>query len=338
MIILTTVSFIVIARNAERYLPSLLGDLSAQDYPHDSIQVVLVDSRSCDDTKKIITAFDGDFADIVRLDNPEATLPHGWNVAIPACTGDILVRLDAHSHIEGDFISKVVACMERGESIVGGQRISVFEEGSIWRAVLAHAECSAFGSGIAAYRREHEQRYVKTLAHAAYRRQVFEAVGPYDTRLSRTEDNEIHHRMRKAGYKFALCPEIVSYHHVRASLRGMLRQKFGNGFWIGRTLCVCPDCFSLYNFVPLAFVLALLLGTPLAFIIGQPLLALAVPALYLVAATLAMVAEITKEKHLLTALACLLLPFIFLIMHLIYGFGTLMGIISIPFWNKNGRR
>jgi cellulose synthase/poly-beta-1,6-N-acetylglucosamine synthase-like glycosyltransferase len=335
---LTTVSFIVIARNAERYLGSLLSDLSAQNYPHDKIQVVLVDSNSCDGTKRIITNFSGDFADIVRLDNPEATLPHGWNVAIPACTGDILVRLDAHSHIEGDFISNVVACMEGGEDIVGGQRISVFEQGSIWRALLAHAECSAFGSGIAAYRREHERKYVKTLAHAAYRREVFEAVGPYDTRLSRTEDNEIHHRMHKAGYKFALCPEIVSYHHVRASLRGMLRQKFGNGFWIGLTLSVCPHCFSLYNFVPLCFVLALILGTPLAFIIGLPLLALAVPALYLIAAVMAMVAEVAKEKHFLTALACLILPFIFLIMHLFYGFGTLFGIIHIPFWKKRSKK
>lgn len=335
---MTTVSFIVIARNAERYLGDLLSDLKAQDYPHDKIQVVLVDSNSCDGTKKIMTDFSGDFADIVRLDNNEATLPHGWNVAIPACTGDILVRLDAHSHIDSDFISNVVACMERGEDIVGGQRISIFEQGSIWRAVLAHAECSAFGSGIAAYRREHERKYVKTLAHAAYRREVFEAVGPYDTRLSRTEDNEIHYRMHKAGYKFALCPEIVSYHHVRASLRGMLRQKFGNGFWIGLTLGVCPRCFSLYNFVPLCFVLALLLGTPLAFLVKLPVLAAVVPALYLIAAIAAMVAEIAKEKRVFTALACLILPFIFLIMHLVYGFGTLMGIIYIPFWKKRSKK
>lgn len=329
---LTSVSFIIIARNAAHCLGDLLGDLTAQDYPHDLIQVVLADSMSEDGTYDIMNNFDGDFSEILSLKNKGVTLPCGWNVAIPQCTGDILVRLDAHSRIDSDFISNVVHCMDSGENIVGGQRVSIFECGSVWRAVLSHAECSPFGSGIAAYRREHRREYVKTLAHAAYRREVFEQVGPYDERLSRTEDNEMHYRMRQAGYKFCLCPEIVSYHHVRSSLRTMLKQKYGNGYWIGLTVGVSPFCFSLYNFVPLLFVLSLILGTVAALILHLPIIACIVPAAYLLASAAATAAEMAKEKDVKVKFGCLILPVLFFMMHLVYGAGTLIALVYMPIW------
>lgn len=52
----------------------------------------------------------------------------------------------------------------------------------------------------------------------------------YNEELGRTEDNEIHYRMRKAGFKLCYCPEIVSYQHTRNTLKGMLKQKYGNGY------------------------------------------------------------------------------------------------------------
>lgn len=64
--------------------------------------------------------------------------------------------------------------------------------------------------------------------------------------------------MRKAGFKLRFCPDIISYQHTRSSLPKMLKQKYGNGYWIGKTSKVCPGCLSVYHFVPWAFVMAII--------------------------------------------------------------------------------
>ena len=49
-----TVSVCVIAYNEEKYLPELLGQLSLQTYPHNLIEIVLVNSKSEDNTIEIM--------------------------------------------------------------------------------------------------------------------------------------------------------------------------------------------------------------------------------------------------------------------------------------------
>ena len=101
--------------------------------------------------------------------------------------------------------------------------------------------------------------------HAAYRKEVFEKAGNFNTKLLRTEDNEMHYRIRKAGYKLYCDPDIVSYQYARSNLRRMIKQKYGNGYWVGLTLGVCPGCISLFHLVPFAFVLGIIFTTLLLF-------------------------------------------------------------------------
>ena len=75
-----------------------------------------------------------------------------------------------------------------------------------------------------------------------YRKKVFDEVGPYNEKLARTEDNEMHYRMKQKGYKFLLSPNIKSYRYARSDLKGMIKQKYGNGKWIGKTVYYCPKC------------------------------------------------------------------------------------------------
>ena len=327
-------SFVVVAYQAERCLPALLSDLNAQDCDHGEVEVILVDSASGDGTRALMEQFAGtcDFARVAVLDNPGRTLPCGWNVALRECRGDVIVRLDAHARMGADFLRCVLQNIDSGEKIVGGQRITVFAKDTLWQKVLAHAERSIFGSGVADYRRAGGRRYVKTLAHAAYSREAFDAAGPYDERLVRTEDNDMHYRMRRCGYRFCLCPDIVSWHAARSSLRAMLRQKLLNGLWVGRTLGVQPRCLSLYHLVPAVFVLALLGCGALSLLLHSILPIALLLVAYFAAALLAMIKEMLGEKQpgVLAALFCL--PVLFFLLHLAYGIGTLAGACSLPIW------
>ncbi|MFR1477081.1 MAG: hypothetical protein ACLSB9_15995 [Hydrogeniiclostridium mannosilyticum] len=127
---------------------------------------------------------------------------------------------------------------------------------TIWMTVINMLEDSMFGGSVAAFRRKESAGTVKTLAFAAYRREVFEAVGYFDERLARTEDNEIHYRMRCKGYDF-LRSDICSRRETRPSLRKLTRQKYLNGYWIGLTLKICPKCISLYHLIPFLLFLPL---------------------------------------------------------------------------------
>lgn len=330
------VSFIVVAYNAGDKLNNLIGDISSQDYEHKNIEIIFVDSNSTDETKQVMKKFsesNHDFYRICVLDNPKKILPCGWNIALKESQGDVILRVDAHSSIPENFISKNVEIIKKGEMIVGGHRISIINEDNTWQKTLIIAETSLFGSGIAIYRRAEQKKYVNTLAHAAYSREVFKKVGGYDERLARTEDNEIHYRMKKAGYKFFFDPEIKSFHHARNTFSKMLKQKFLNGYWIGLTLGVSPKCFSLYHFVPLLFVLAIIVGTILSlFGINFPIISLVFS--YCTFSIFNTAYSIADKKFQAKFLA---LPLLFFMLHLYYGVGTILGIVRLRFWLKNNK-
>lgn len=330
------VSFIIIAYNAEKTLPSLLENLKKQDYDHKKIEVILVDSNSSDKTKYIMEEFKNsnlDFNHICVANNPKKTLPCGWNVALEKVTGEIVLRVDAHTSIPTDFISSNVNCIRSGEDICGGKVESILESDDGIQKTLLVAENSALGGGIAKFRRSNKKEYVSTLAFASYKKEVFDKVGRYNESLARTEDNEMHYRMKEAGYKFCLDPNIKSQRFARSSFGKLIKQKYLNGYWIGLTMGVQPKCFSIYHFVPFIFVMSIIITSILS-ALGWPLMLYLLGGAYLLAnIMLTVVAFITEDFNIFN----LCLPVIFFAMHISYGLGTLIGLIKMPFWIRNNK-
>ena len=206
------VTFIIVAYNAEKVIKDCLDSLNNQTYSHNDIEVILVDSTSTDNTKNKMIQFKKNNTEqynrILVLDNPKKTLPCGWNVALKEAKGEAILRVDAHSTFPNNFVEENVNEIKNGENIVGGRCISITKNNTKWEKTLLLAEESIFGCGIADFRRKNERKYVSTLAFAMYRKKVFDEVGKYNEELARTEDNEMHYRMKKAGYKFLLSPKI----------------------------------------------------------------------------------------------------------------------------------
>ncbi len=339
-----TVSLCIIAYNEENVLESLLSQVKAQTFPHELTELVLVDSGSDDNTKKIFLDFaekyKNGYIDIKVLDNPKRSQAAGWNTAIKSAVGDVIIRLDAHAEIPVDFIEKNMELIGTGEDVCGGSRPNRIDQPTPLKEMLFLAESSMFGSSIAGYRRktEEKKKYVSSLFHGAYRREVFAKVGGFNEDLGRTEDNELHYRIRQAGYKICQGSDIISYQHIRGDLPSMLKQKYGNGKWIGLTLGVCRECLSVFHFVPFVFV-AMLIMTLTIFFIGifMGIKIMLFPFIMLIGAyiladlLMTVAAVLTAEKkHPIQ----ILLPFVFLLLHLSYGWGTIVGIAELPFWKS----
>ena len=143
--------------------------------------------------------------------------------------------------------------------------------------------------------------------------------------MRRTEDNEIHCRIRKRGFQIRYEPSIISYQYVRPTLRKMLKQKFSNGYWIGRTAWICPRCLSLYHFAPFAFVLMLIVSVLfVALSLGTVLLSV-LCLLYGCFAAVNTVLAVLKTKK----FGNILLLFLFPLLHISYGVGTLLGLLPL---------
>lgn len=323
------VSFVVIALNAAGTLDALFECLRKQTYPHNKIEVILVDGLSEDETKDkmcLLKKENCGFKRILVLDNPKKTLPCGWNVALSKIKGEAVIRVDAHTTFPDEFIELNVNALEKGEDICGGKVVSIPAENTKWGHALNEAENSMFGGSFAAFRRADNSRYVSTAAFAIYRKEIFDNIGMYNEELTRTEDNEMHYRMRRAGYKFYYDPEIVSYRETRSSLIGLLKQKFLNGYWIGKTLGVEPRCFSLYHFVPFLFVVGIIVSSVIA-LLGRTWPMVLFWSVYGAVNIIMTIMAIVRSANRNVDFICL--PIMFLLLHILYGVGTIVGIIEM---------
>ena len=316
------VSIIITARNEEKYLPMLFKDILNQTYPLQNIEVVLMDSNSKDNTRTLMEEFktNNESLSVQIVTNERQIQAAGFNEGVKHATGDVVLKIDAHSRIPADFVQKNVNEIMAGAYVCGGNRPTVVDSDDDFSKTLHIVEESALGSSIANYRKSNTKRKVNSIFHGMYRKEVFEKVGLADERLLRTEDNEFHYRVRKAGYDIIFNPEIESYQYIRPTFTKMIQQKFANGYWIGLTSHICRDCLSLFHFGPGVFVatlLVLMMLTPISF---APLLT--VFGLYLLAVLGLSIFEISKQKYNHTLL---LIPFIMIAVHFAYGIGTIKG-------------
>ena len=316
------VSIIITARNEEKYLPMLFEDILNQTFPLQNIEVVLMDSNSTDNTRLVMEEFkkNNEILSVQIVTNERQIQAAGFNEGVKHATGDVVLKIDAHSRIPADFVQKNVDEILAGAYVCGGNRPTVVDSADDFSKTLHIVEESALGSSIANYRKSNVKRKVNSIFHGMYRKEVFDKVGLADERLLRTEDNEFHYRVRKAGYDIIFNPEIESYQYIRPTFTKMIQQKFANGYWIGLTSHVCRDCLSLFHFGPGVFVATLLVLMMLTLVSFVPLLT--VVFLYLLAVLGLSIFEISKQKFNPTLL---LIPFIMIAIHFAYGAGTIKG-------------
>ncbi len=249
------ISIVVPIRNEEATIERLTRSLLDQDYPHDRYEIVMADGGSQDRTRALLAAVDVE-ARVRVLDNPGRTAPAALNVAIAAAKGDIVTRVDGHSFVAPDYLTRVVTVMEEtGESVVGGPVRMVAD--TPFRRALVEALYAKVGVGSVPYRTLTKRAHVESLQTGSFRREVLERVGPFDESLAVVEDLDMNTRIRKAGVKLLLDPSIRFWYCPRPSLSALWRQIYAVGLVKARILRKHPDIFKWKYLLPSAFLVAL---------------------------------------------------------------------------------
>ena len=248
------ISIVVPIRNEEATIERLARSLLDQDYPHDRYEILMCDGGSVDRTREILSALDTERR-IRILDNPGRTAPAALNVAIAASAGEVVTRVDGHSFVARDYLSRIVAVMEEtGESVVGGP--VRMEADTPFRRALVEALYARSAVGAVPYRTLTTRTYVESLQTGSFKRAVLDRVGPFDESLAVVEDLDMNTRIRKAGFKLLLDPSIRFWYLPRPSLGALWRQIYTVGLVKARILRKHPDIFKAKYVLPSAFVVA----------------------------------------------------------------------------------
>ena len=117
------VSIIIPCYNEEDTIQLLLEAVRLQTFPLDQMEVVIADGISNDGTINRIDEFRARHREMkIRLvQNPKRSIPSGLNRAIEAAAGALIVRLDAHSIPDREYVERCVKVLkqDKAESVGG---------------------------------------------------------------------------------------------------------------------------------------------------------------------------------------------------------------------------
>lgn len=323
------VSLIIPCYNEEKTITHLLESILAQTYPLTDLEVILVDGRSTDNTRAQITLFQTAYPQINLkvIDNPKRIIPAALNLAIQAASGELIIRMDAHTIPAPDYVAKSVADFDagKGEDVGGVIDIKPGSESWIGRSI-AVATRHPLGVGDAKYRWATTAGYADTVAFGLYAKSTFEKLGLYNEELLVNEDYEMNARLRASGGRIWINPEIRSTYYSRPDLSSLARQYFIYGFYKFRMLRKFPQTLRWRQALPPIFVFGILMLLllsvfwPLARIVF-----LGVAAAYILTLIAGCCREALKQK---SASLLLGIPLAIMTMHFSWGSGFWWSAIS----------
>jgi len=256
------VSVIVPCYNEQATIGLLLNALYNQSFPRQKMEILIADGLSTDGTLDAIRSFHKAHSDLqVRiLTNPRRLIPAGLNIALREAKGEYIVRLDAHSIPNPDYVERCVNILrsEMGDNVGGAWEIAPGGKSWIARSIAA-AAAHPLGVGDARYRVGGSAQAVDTVPFGSFRRSLVDKIGFFDESLLTNEDYEFNVRIRQSGGTVWFDPSIRSIYYARAKLGSLARQYFRYGYWKGRMLLRYPKTIRWRQLLPPLFVLSLII-------------------------------------------------------------------------------
>lgn len=317
-------TIVVPMRNEEGHIRACLDSILANARAERTIEVLVLDGDSTDASPAIVAEMADRDPRIRLIRNERRLQAAAFNLGLAEARGEFLIRVDAHSLLPPDYLDACLAALEEtGADNVGGPIVS-HGEGLVSGAIAA-AYRSRFCLGHNRHDPSLGRREVDSVSFGAFRVEALRRIGGMDPSFSINEDFELNHRLRQEGGKVVWDPRIRAHYLVRNSLGRLTRQYFRYGFWKVRTLLHHPDSVRARQLVAPAFVVALLL-TPFLIHWFGPIGAVHLAA-YAGASLAASVITAARSDW----RQCLILPLIFLLIHLAWGTGFLLGLGYWPF-------
>lgn len=314
------ISVIIPVYNEEEHIRGLLKSIFSQSLDPKSFEVIIVDGKSQDGTKREALEYAKQHKgqDIKVIDNPRRRTPFAFNKGIKASRGEFITIVGAHSELDKHWLRKSLKTIQEAPAevmAIGGRWENVASDSKASKAI-AYTTATFWGGGMSSYRYNKDPHYADTVVYGMYRREVFDKIGLFDTNFLIGQDGELNLRIKKAGYRMFCNPEIVAKYKVRPDFRRFSKQMYEYGKARIRMLHKHRE-LKIKQIIPLGLVLYVPLGIALSFVSPWFLAPLALHTLLTVAMSL---------KRPATALHNIAS---FTITHYVFGTGMLAGLVDI---------
>ena len=307
--------------NERRYIAKSIDTLLDEHYQK-NCELIIAEGMSNDGTREIIQSYINRGFPIRLLENKRKIQTYALNLGISEARGDIIIRADAHCLYPPGYIKKCVDLLETTKAAnVGG--VMAPQGSKPLQKAIALAMQHPLGVGDARFHLGKYSGYVDTVYLGTFRKTLFDEIGLYDTNCRTNEDAELNLRILKAGKKIFLDSSIEVTYYPRETFKGLFSQYFNYGKGRCYTTLKHKKMTSWRQFAPIALVLTLISSVTTSFFI--PIFTLA-PIAYAGAALLTSLISWPKKKINLNIR--LLLALAFMIMHISWGLGFLVELIS----------
>ena len=258
------VTVIVPMLNEQADIAECIERIAAQTYGVDSIELVLIDSDSNDDTIRVAASAAQRCGISYRIgENPLRRTSIGLNVGLDLANGRYVARVDARSRIAVNYVDTFVEQLDRRPDVgvIGGAQVACARSGRLVDRSIARALNNRWLMGLARYRRSRSSGPADTVWMGFFRAEDLRALGGWDHATALNEDYELNERFRRAGALVWFDSSVRSGYLPRNRVRLVARQyaSFGrvkaDGWANGRR--PAPRQLVLLALPPMAAVLAI---------------------------------------------------------------------------------
>ena len=335
---MTKITVIVPCYNEQATISLLLNALYHQSYPRSELEVVIADGMSTDRTRELINVFQINHPDmsIQVIDNQARIIPAGLNRAIEAARGEFIIRLDAHSIPDCDYIHHCINALESGKGDNVGGKWDIQPGDNSWLAEsIAVAASHPLGVGDALYRLGGKAGAVDTVPFGAFKRELIQRIGFFNESLHTNEDYEFNVRIRQIGGIVWFDPAIRSTYFARSNLRSLAQQYWRYGYWKAHMLRKNPTSIRWRQLLPPILVFTLIvLAAGSIFSPYLRLLFVIVLGLYLLALLFVGLQMSMKKGRIYHILG---LPLAIATMHIAWGSAFIWGYLNWVRADENSR-
>ncbi len=322
-------SLIIPVYNEENYLDSLLLSLINNDYDKEKIEILIFDGESTDNTLKILQKYTTNYPYIHLFSNPKRIQVEALNLALKKAKGKFIIRCDAHAEYPENYISGLVDYLKKSKEKIGNigfQAISIAGDDSSQAEAIALALKSPFGVGLSHRSKSFKEAInVDTLLFGAWKANIFDDCGNFDTNFVRGQDYEHNKRLILKDYKVLLLPDIQFKYFTRTTLIKLAKMIYQYAYAKTQIIKKYKEKPSIRVIIPTIFVLTLLLSIFFPIIIN----------LYLLYLLIDLLIVLKERKNLSTSFYLFIA---FPLMHISHGIGFIRGLFDIFILQKNTKK
>ncbi len=330
------ISLILPCRNEELFIENCIKSILENNYQPDRMELLIIDGLSVDNTVNIAKKFinNSKGIEVKIFTNPKKYFPSAVNIGIKEAKGEYIVILGAHAVYDKNYFS---ACIETAirtnADNTGGIIVTDGVNKTFIGQAITQVLSNPFGVGNSMFRigsaRETE---VDTVFGGCYKKEVFEKIGLFNENLISSSDMEFNIRLKKNGGKIILNPTAKVTYYTRTDFIKFISNNFRNGYWAIYPLRFVKHIpVSKRHFIPLFFFWFVTLGGILSFY--SSFIKSIYFILLLIYFILAVAFSLRYFKK--NPLFVVVMPFLFFLLHYIYGLGSTVALVKILFSKRH---